>query len=287
MLVNTLTNSVFVASRRAKYSAFTDGIVGGIGKVIFAFVLAGAGTYGAFVASTMGVVLASVASLILIFTTMHSRLDLKRPLRTLKPLLKFSGANYIGNVFSMIPGLVVPVILLDRTGAESAAYFFVVFQIAQIVYGAALALEQTFLAEGSRANADMRGLKRRSRRILVMLCIPTAVECHCEVDAGCYSHSDGQYYQNGYISLDHSGSSCRPYRRKLLVPHRSPAGGQTSRNSWDQCDIRCGDMPSCLGWGSAWIVSGSGGMVLRRSDCGVCSGCGIARKACSASTSTA
>ena len=198
--LNTLTDSVFVASRRAKYSAFTDGIVGGIGKIIFAFVLAGAGTYGAFVASTMGVVLASVASLILIFTTMHSRLDLKRPLRTLKPLLKFSGANYIGNVFSMIPGLVVPVILLDRTGAESAAYFFVVFQIAQIVYGAALALEQTFLAEGSRANADMRGLKRRSRRILVMLCIPTALSV---IGGGrwlllAFGRS---YYQNGYISL--------------------------------------------------------------------------------------
>ncbi|MGP0002579.1 MAG: lipopolysaccharide biosynthesis protein, partial [Acetobacteraceae bacterium] len=40
--LNTLTDSVFVASRRAKYSTFTDGIVGGIGKVIFAFALAGA-----------------------------------------------------------------------------------------------------------------------------------------------------------------------------------------------------------------------------------------------------
>jgi O-antigen/teichoic acid export membrane protein len=198
--LNTLTDSVFVASRRAKYSTFTDGIVGGIGKVIFAFALAGAGTYGAFVASTMGVVLASVASLILIFTTMHSRLDLKRPLHTLKPLLKFSGANYIGNVFSMVPGLVVPVILLDRTGAESAAYFFVVFQIAQIVYAAAFALEQTFLAEGSRANADMRSLKRRSRRILVMLCVPAALSI---VGGGrwlllAFGRS---YYQNGYISL--------------------------------------------------------------------------------------
>ena len=198
--INTLTDSIFVAVRRAKYSAFVDGIVGGFGKVTFAFLLAGAGTYGAFVASTMGVVLAAAASLILIFTAMRTRLDLKHPLQTLKPLLKFSGANYIGNVFNMIPGLAVPVILLDRIGPKAAAYFFVVFQLAQIVYAAAFALEQTFLSEGSRANADMRGLKRRSLRILLMLCVPAALAI---VGGGRWLllAFGRPYYQNGYISL--------------------------------------------------------------------------------------
>lgn len=198
--VNTLTDSIFVAVRRAKYSAFVDGIVGGLGKVIFAFLLAGAGTYGVYVASTMGVVLAAIASLILIFVVMHARLDLRRPLETLKPLLKFSGANYIGNVFNMIPGLAVPVILLDRIGARAAAYFFVVFQLAQIVYAAAFALEQTFLSEGSRADADMRGLKRRSIRMLMMLCIPAALVI---VGGGRWLllAFGRPYYQNGYVSL--------------------------------------------------------------------------------------
>lgn len=198
--VNTLTDSIFVATRNAKYTAFVDGIIGGAGKVILAFFFAGAGTYGLFVASASGFVLACIASLLLIYTVMHTRLDLRRPLKTLKPLFGFAGANYVGNVFNMIPGLAVPVILLDRLGSSAAAYFFVVFQIVQIVYAAALALEQTFLAEGSRADADMRALKRRSARMLVMFCVPTALGI-IAVGRFLLLAFGGAYASNGFVSL--------------------------------------------------------------------------------------
>jgi O-antigen/teichoic acid export membrane protein len=198
--VNTLTDVIFIASRKAKYATIVDGVVGGFGKVGLTLALAGTGAYGLFLASAMGTVLAVVASLILIFTAMHARLDLRRPLETLKPLLRFSGANYVGNVFNMIPGLVVPVVLLDRLGAESAAYFFVVYQIAQIVYAAAFALEQTFLAEGSRSDADMGKLRRRSLRLLVLFWVPTAGGI---IAVGrwlllAFGHA---YYHYGYTSL--------------------------------------------------------------------------------------
>jgi O-antigen/teichoic acid export membrane protein len=44
-----------------------------------------------------------------------------------------------------------------------------------ILYAAALAIEQTFLAEGSRAGANINYLKRRSLRMLVMFCVPAAL----------------------------------------------------------------------------------------------------------------
>ncbi len=198
--VNTLTDVIFIASRKAKYATFVDGLVGGIGKVGLTLVLAGAGAYGLFLASAMGTVLAVVASLILIYATMRARLDLRNPLETLKPLIRFSGANYIGNVFNMIPGLVVPVVLLDRLGAESAAYFFVVYQIAQIVYAAAFALEQTFLAEGSRADADMAKLRRRSLRLLVLFWVPTAGGIIL-IGRWLLLAFGSSYYHYGYTSL--------------------------------------------------------------------------------------
>jgi O-antigen/teichoic acid export membrane protein len=198
--VNTLTDVIFIASRKAKYATLVDGVIGGFGKVTLTLVLAGAGAYGLFLASAMGTVLAVIASLLLIFTAMQARLDLRRPLETLKPMLRFSGANYIGNVFNMVPGLVVPVVLLDRLGAESAAYFFVVYQIAQIVYAAAFALEQTFLAEGSRADADMAALRRRSLRLLVLFWVPTAGGI-IAVGRWLLLAFGHPYYHYGYTSL--------------------------------------------------------------------------------------
>jgi O-antigen/teichoic acid export membrane protein len=72
----------------------------------------------------------------------------------------------------MLPTLVVPLIVLDRLGAPAAAYYFVAFQVATLLYATAYAVEQTFLAEGAHADADWPALRRRSRRVLMALCLP-------------------------------------------------------------------------------------------------------------------
>ena len=162
--------------------------------------LTGLGAYGVFLASAIGTALAAVASLILILSVMHVRVDLRHPLETLRPLIRFSGANYIGSVINLFGALAVPLIVLDRLGAESSAYFFVVLQMAQIVYTAALALEQTFLTEGSRADADMHQLRRRSLRLLVFFCVLTA---GFMIGTGRWLllAFGPSYYQHGYMSL--------------------------------------------------------------------------------------
>lgn len=170
--VNLLTDSVFIASRKASYTALTDGGVGGIAKIVLAFALTSAGAYGLFSASVGGFAAASLASLVLMATALRWRPSVKKPIEILKPLLKFSGANYAGNVMALLPTLVVPLIILDRLGASAAAYYFVAFQLANLLYAAASAVEQTFLAEGSQADVDWRNLLRRSLRLLVALFLP-------------------------------------------------------------------------------------------------------------------
>jgi O-antigen/teichoic acid export membrane protein len=173
--INLLTDSVFVASRRAGLTALVDGGIGGVGKIIAALVLVGTGAWGLYSASAIGIVLSVVASLVLIVSALHSRPALSQPLKTLRPWLRFSGANYVGNVLYLAPTLVVPLIVLDRLGSVSAAYYFIAFQIASALFAAAVAVEQTFLAEGSRHDVNMRDLRRRSGRTLALLCAPATI----------------------------------------------------------------------------------------------------------------
>lgn len=198
--VNTLTDVIFIASRKAKYTFFVDGVIGGFGKIALVALMTGAGAYGLFLASATGILLAATASVLLILTALRVRIDLRAPLKTLKPLIRFSGANYIGTVMNVLTTLIVPIILLDRLGAKSAGYFFVALQLAQIVYTAALALEQTFLTEGSRADADMGKLRRRSLRLLVLF---FALAGGIMIGAGRWLLlAFGQpYYHNSYTSL--------------------------------------------------------------------------------------
>lgn len=173
--VNVLTDSVFIAHRRAEMCAVTDGLIGGVGKIIFGLALAGTGAFGLFSASTGGYAASGIASIVLIVVVLRWRPSLKRPVQTLRPLLRFSGANYLANAFNLLPGVVVPLIVLDRLGPEPAAYYFVAFQMATLLYAAVNAVENAFLAEGSQADADWRAVRKRSRLLAVMLFVPGGI----------------------------------------------------------------------------------------------------------------
>jgi len=173
--VNVVTDSVFMASRRSELCAITDGFVGGGGKIIFGVILAGTGAYGLYLAAVGGFAAAAVVSIVLIVVILQWRPSLSNPLKTLKPLLKFSGANYVANAMNFLPSVVVPLIVLDRLGATAAGYYFVAFQMAAILYAAVAAVESSFMAEGSQAGANWRVIRRRSRRLAIMLFVPGGV----------------------------------------------------------------------------------------------------------------
>jgi O-antigen/teichoic acid export membrane protein len=173
--VNLLTDSVFVSSRRAGLCAVTDGAIGGVSKIVMGVALAGSGAYGLFSASAGGFAAAAVASVVLIMTTLGLRPSFRRPFQALKPLLRFSGANYVANAMNLLPSVVVPVVVLDRLGARQAGYYFIAFQMAALLYAAIYAVESAFFAEGSQAGADWRAIRRRSRRLALVLFVPGGI----------------------------------------------------------------------------------------------------------------
>jgi len=201
LAVNTLTDNVFIALRKAKYTVFVDGVIGGFGKIAFAFVLVAVGAYGFFLASSIALALAAATSLVIIFVVMRVRVDLRDPVKALKPLLRFSGANYIGTVINLVVGLVSSVILLRRLGATSMAYYSVVLQMTQIMYTAGIALEQTFLTEGSQPGADIPKLRRRALRLLLLFFVAGAT---IMIGLGRWlllAFGDSSYSQHGYKIL--------------------------------------------------------------------------------------
>lgn len=173
--VNLISDSIFIAARRAGFCALTDGAVGATSKILFGLLLTGSGAYGLYSASTAGMAAAALVSVVLIVRALRWRPSFADPFSTLKPLLKFSGANYVANALNLLPSVVVPIIVLDRIGAQAAAYYFVAFQMASILYSAIFAVEQSFLAEGSQGGADWRAIRRRSRRLAVALFVPGGV----------------------------------------------------------------------------------------------------------------
>jgi len=173
--VNLITDSVFIAAGKSQYNILVDGVVGGGAKVILLFALAGVGAYGVFGAASGGFVAAAVASLFLMIKVMRWRPEFKNLGQTLKPVLNFSGISYAGNVLALLPILTIPLIILDRIGASSEAYYFVAYQLATLLYQAVFSVEQSFLAEGAGADVLNGTVLMRSIRILIALCVPAFI----------------------------------------------------------------------------------------------------------------
>lgn len=173
--VNMLTDSVFIARRKSGFCALTDGAIGGLSKILLGVLLVGTGAYGLFSASVGGLAVAAIASIVMMLAVLQWRPSLREPFRALRPLLKFSGANYAANAMNILPSIAVPLIILDRLGARPAAYYYIAFQMASLLYAAVYSVEQAFLAEGSQAEADWREVRRRSWRVGVVLLMPAGI----------------------------------------------------------------------------------------------------------------
>jgi O-antigen/teichoic acid export membrane protein len=170
--VNLLTDSIFIAARKAGYTVVIDGGIRGLSKLVSCVVLVGTGAYGLFCASGAGFAAAALASLVLMTKVVRWRPSLRSARQALWPLLRFSGANYAGNMLNMLPTLIVPLIVLDREGASTAAYYIMAFQTVTLLYSGAAAVEQAFLAEGAHDGVVGRELRRRSLRLVMILCVP-------------------------------------------------------------------------------------------------------------------
>lgn len=170
--INMLTDAVFMAARRAEFCALTDGAITGLSKILGAIALAGAGAYGLLSASAGGSAVAALASLALIIIVLRWRPSLQNPFQAIRPVLKFAGANYISNVVYLMPPVVIPIIVLDRLGTSASAYYYIVSQLATLLYAAVYAVETAFFAEGSQSGANWRIIRRRSRALAVVIFVP-------------------------------------------------------------------------------------------------------------------
>jgi O-antigen/teichoic acid export membrane protein len=171
--VNILTDSIFISVGKSSYNAVVDGAIGGSFRILLLVVLAGGGAFTVFGIASAGYVAAAVAALLLMTRVLRWRIDFGGFWQVLRPVLKFSGANYVGSILNLLPSLVVPLIVINRLGASGAAYYYVAFQLAALLYTATSAVEQAFLAEGAGSQGMNKAVILRSLRILLAFCVPS------------------------------------------------------------------------------------------------------------------
>lgn len=172
--INLLTDSIFVAFRGAQYNLLIDGGIMGTIKMLLPLVFVGLGAYGVFLASGSAAAVAMVASIFFLATKFDYRPRLSIDKETLGKVFHYSFSSYVSNLFSMIPTLVLPILIIDRLGAAESGYYYLAFAVANLLYAIAFAVSQSFFAEGSYAEVALWKLFKRSLLILGAIMIPAA-----------------------------------------------------------------------------------------------------------------
>jgi len=171
---NVITNAVLIAHKRGGYVLLIN-IVFSIVKLILPFVLLGSDPMLIFsilgITQVINVVLSMTAMVKLTGYRPRIHIDTK----VLRDIYKFGTANYFANLFNLLPDSVLPIIILNQLGAQAAAYFYIAFTIANLLYTIVFSTAQATLAEASHDEERVAVHMRRGILIILALLIPAII----------------------------------------------------------------------------------------------------------------
>jgi O-antigen/teichoic acid export membrane protein len=174
--LNVFAQRTFVAKRKAGL-ALTRGLIFGLSRFVpLAIIAAFFQSFGIFTSWGIAVSLAVVISLLSI-----TRIEAGYyPLPLIKKevvsgMVHFSLTNYIATLFLNIPGLILPIMVINRLGAEQNAYFYIGWAIGAVLFMIPLSLSYSLLAEGSHDQDKMRQEVVRSIKLIMLILVPAVV----------------------------------------------------------------------------------------------------------------
>ena len=242
--VNLVTDSVFIACRAARFNFLVDGVIQGGTKLGAVVVVVGLGSYGLFLASGFAAMIAVLASIAFLVLRFSYRPRLRIRLGVVRAALRGSAANYVANLFNIVPILALPLIVLDLRGPADAGFFFVPFQIVSLLYAVTHAVSQSLLAEGSHTGGELGTLARRTAKVQIALIGPAALVL-IALSAPLLDIFGGAYRQHALVTL-------------IVLAAAAPA---VALNTWTTALLRLTDALAPLVWSNvlfAAIVCGLG-----------------------------
>lgn len=166
-----LAGIAFVALRRSEYYLLQNLLAGS--KILFLFPLAYLGAFGIFGSVGISFILTAVFSSLLI-----AKSGIKHSFRVDRGFIAgsfhFSLGNYLVGLFQTAPNLVLPIMVLNILGADAAAYYYIAFSVAFILFIVPNAISTSLFVEGSNGESLRQSTIRSSIAIYALL-IPAVV----------------------------------------------------------------------------------------------------------------
>ena len=172
--LNVLTNAVFLAFKQARY-IFGINTISSIGKVTLPLVVARGSALTIFALAGLAQLLGLVLSIGWMYRrcgyTFLPRIDLA----ALRVVRKFSLSVYVSSVLNLAPPTLLPLLIIHQLGPKNAAYYYMAFTIAGVLYTIAYASMQSVFAEGSHNESALAAHVAKAAKLIGILLVPAAI----------------------------------------------------------------------------------------------------------------
>jgi len=172
--LNVLTNAVFLAFKRARYILLISALFSAFKMVLPLFAVSG-GAMTIFAMAGSAQVVGLALSIIWMKRHLAYRFLPNIHVDALRVVRKFSFLVYLSSVLNLLPPTLLPLIIVRQMGPASAAYYYMAFTIAGVLYTIAYASMQSVFAEGSHNEAAIGLHIAKAGRFIAALLLPAVL----------------------------------------------------------------------------------------------------------------
>ena len=172
--ITTLTGISFISMRKGKYHCLQSIITGS--RLLFLVPFINYKAIGIFSAVGISFFFSLLVSVYLVRKS-GVKLGWAIDQTYLKDSFQFSAGNYLVSLFMLGPTMILPILILNTLGAESAAYYFIAYSIASLLFMIPNSISLSLFVEGSHGE-EMKKTVLKSLFLIYSLLIPSiAVLC--------------------------------------------------------------------------------------------------------------
>lgn len=171
---NVVIESIFIAYR-APGNILLKNTLLSVLKLILPFLLISFGSYGIFASVSLAVLISCIATIGILIRKHNFLPRITLNTKALKEMAGFALGNYIAGFFYQVPGLLLPLFIVNFLHTQDAAYYYIASMILNLLTIIPLAATQAFFAEGSYNVKTLREQLKKATRIIFELLIPAVL----------------------------------------------------------------------------------------------------------------
>lgn len=174
LTLSLMLEAIFIAKRNAGFVLYKNTAISLL-KIILPFIFVQ--FFRAFgIISSVGTATSIIViiSLLLFLPRVQSayKLRIKADLHIIREVWRYSLGNYLANVSSIATTFILLNLIINRSSAEEAAYFYMVWMITGLLFMIPSAISQSLFAEGSHFEDKLDFNIKRAYKLTFMLLIP-------------------------------------------------------------------------------------------------------------------